>query len=35
MLTDRDIFFFDLRGYLLLGEALSPRELGELNAILN
>lgn len=32
MLTDLDIYLFDLRGYLLLENALSPQEVADLNA---
>jgi phytanoyl-CoA dioxygenase PhyH len=32
MLTDLDIYLFDLRGYLLIEKALSPDEVAELNA---
>jgi hypothetical protein len=32
MVTDRDIFFFDLRGYLVIKGALSATEVAELNA---
>ena len=35
MVSDRDIFFFDLRGYLLLKQALSAEEVAEINAILD
>ena len=31
MVTDRDIYFFDLRGYLLLKGALTPEHVAELN----
>ena len=32
MISERDIFFFDLRGYLMLKGALAKREVAELNA---
>ena len=35
MASDYDIFFFDLRGYLLLEGALSAEEVAEMNAILD
>ncbi len=35
MVTERDIFFFDLRGYLLLEGALSQNEIAQLNAALD
>ena len=35
MVSDRDIFFFDLWGYLYLEQALSAGEVGELNRILD
>ncbi len=35
MVTDHDIYFFDLQGYLLLKGALSADEVGAINAILD
>ena len=35
MVSDRDIFFFDLRGFILLKQALSTKEVAEMNAILD
>lgn len=35
MVSDHDIYFFDLRGYMLLKEALSAEEVAELNGILD
>ena len=35
MVTDRDIFFFDLRGYLFLEGALSAQEVADMNAVLD
>ena len=35
IVTDRDIFFFDLRGYLFLEGALSDREVADMNAVLD
>ena len=35
MVTDRDIYFFDLNGYLLLEEALSAAEVAALNACID
>ncbi|MCH7498176.1 MAG: hypothetical protein IH971_10035 [Candidatus Marinimicrobia bacterium] len=35
MVSNRDIFFFDLRGYLLLEQALSAEEVADMNAILD
>ena len=35
MPTERDVYFFDLRGYLHLSGALTTDEVGELNACLD
>ena len=35
MITDLDIYRFDLRGYLEIPQALTPGEVGELNACLD
>ena len=35
MVTDRDIYFFDLNGYLLLEQALSAAEVAALNACID
>ena len=34
-LTDLDVYLFDLRGYLILENALSPQEVSDCNAILD
>jgi len=35
MLTDRDVFFFDLQGFVLLRGAISPDHVAQCNAILD
>ena len=35
IVTDCDIFFFDLRGYLFLEGALSAQEVADMNAVLD
>lgn len=34
-LTDRDVYFFDLQGFLVLRGALSPQEVADCNAVLD
>ena len=35
MIEDRDVYFFDLQGYLLLEEALVPEDVSALNACID
>jgi len=35
MVTDLDIYLFDLRGYLVIKNALDPEHIEEANAILD
>ncbi|HWS53000.1 MAG TPA: phytanoyl-CoA dioxygenase family protein [Pyrinomonadaceae bacterium] len=35
MVTDRDLYLFDLRGFLVIPQALSADEVGELNRVLD
>ena len=35
MISDRDIYFFDLQGFLLLERAISPEHVSELNACID
>ena len=35
MVSERDKYFFDLKGYLLLKGALSPAEVAEANAAID